>query len=188
MSNPMLARLGVIYGPPQSVDPKAFLDEMENMLGKYSAEVLDKAADRVIRTHRGRQWPTPSECINACEDVLEVDRSHAARKPQDERYPEWSSSAIAKADKLIQSELGRRAAREGWISTLWDYCRSAGALPDNPTAIHRCKSYAKDFDEAYASLLRGDGSSMLNASLKKLGDSMLERRERLAKLALGAGQ
>lgn len=183
MTNRMLARLGVIYGQPDSPDPVAYLEEMSRMLSRYSESVLDQAADLVLKTHRGRNWPTPAECIRACEDVLETDRAKEARKAGTvENYPEWSVTAIERANTLIQSPLGRQAAREGWISPLWDYCRHAGELPDNEAAIHRCKVIAKGFDEAYA---QGEGHPQLAAALKKLGDSMLERRNKLAALALG---
>lgn len=182
----MLARLGVIYGQPDSPDPVAYLDEMGRMLAKYSENVLDQATDLVLKTHRGRNWPTPAECITACEDVLETDRARDARKAGNvEHYPEWTSTAIERANKLIQSPLGQQAAREGWISPLWDYCRHAGELPDSEAAIHRCKVIAREFDEAYAHVSRGEGHAQLSAALKKLGDSMLERRNKLAAIALG---
>jgi len=186
VTNRMLARLGVIYGQPDSPDPVAYLEEMSRMLSRYSESVLDQAADLVLKTHRGRNWPTPAECIRACEDVLETDRAKEARKAGTvENYPEWSVRAIERANTLIQSPLGRQAAREGWISPLWDYCRHAGKLPDNEAAIHRCKVIAREFDEAYAEVCAGKGYGPLLSALKRLGDSMLERRDKLADIALG---
>jgi len=182
----MLARLGVIYGQPDSPDPVAYLEEMSRMLSRYSESVLDQAADLVLKTHRGRNWPTPAECIRACEDVLETERAKEARKAGTvENYPEWSVTAIERANTLIQSPLGRQATREGWIIPLWDYCRHAGKLPDNEAAIHRCKVIAREFEEAYAEVCAGKGYGPLLSALKRLGDSMLERRDKLADIALG---
>ena len=182
----MLARLGVIYGQPDSPDPVAYLEEMSRMLSRYSESVLDQAADLVLKTHRGRNWPTPAECIRACEDVLETERAKEARKAGTvENYPEWSVTAIERANRLIQSPLGRQATREGWIIQLWDYCRHARKLPDNEAAIHRCKVIAREFDEAYAEVCAGKGYGPLLSALSRLGDSILERRNKLASLALG---
>ncbi len=184
MSNRMLARLGVIYGPPQSTDPIAYLDELARMLAKYSEPVLEKATDMVLCTHRGRQWPTPSECVAACERVLDGERAAGARQNGIvDPYPEWSAEAQRIADRLIQSELGRCAAREGWVAPLWDYCRRARTLPD-AAGIHRCKVTARESDEAYALVRNGGGHGDVNAALRRLGESMLERRNRLAALAM----
>lgn len=189
MTNKMISRLAIVYGQPDSPDPVAFLEEFSRLLSSYSETTLDAATDRVLKKHRGRQWPTPAECIAACEEVLETDRAAEARRPaMVENYPEWTDAAIERANKLIQSPLGRQAAKEGWISPLWDYCRVAGELPDSASAIHRCKVIARGFDEAYAQVSRGEGHVQLSAALKKLGDSMLERRNKLAAIALGEEQ
>lgn len=186
MTNKMIARLAIVYGQPDSPDPVAFLEEFSKLLANYSEKTLDEATDKVLKKHRGRQWPTPAECIAACDEVLQFDRAAEARRPATiENYPDWSHDAIARANKLIQSPMGRQAAKEGWISALWDYCRVSGDLPDSEAAISHCKSVARGFDEAYAQVCRGEGLPMLNAALKKLGDSMLERRNKLAALALG---
>lgn len=185
MSNRMLTRLGVIYGPPQSADPIAYLDELAKMLAKYSEAVLEQATDMVLRTHRGRHWPTPSECVAACERVLETERATSRQNGTGDRHPEWSAEAQRIADRLIQSELGRRAAREGWVVPLWDYCRRARALPD-AAGIHRCRVIAREFEEAWATIRRGEGHAGLNASLCRLGESVLARRNKLAALAMEA--
>lgn len=182
----MLSRLAVVYGQPDSPDPVAFLGEFSKLLATYSEATLDAATDQVLKTHRGRNWPTPAECFAACQDVLEADRAAEARRPSTfDAHPSWSPSTIDLADKLIQSPMGRTAAGEGWISALWDYCRNAGALPDDEAAIHRCKVIARGFDEAYAQVSRGEGQPGLSAALTMLGDSMLERRNKLAAIALG---
>ena len=122
----MLARLGVIYGQPDSPDPVAYLEEMSRMLSRYSESVLDQAADLVLKTHRGRNWPTPAECIRACEDVLETDRAKEARKAGTvENYPEWSVTAIERANTLIQSS-GARGLDQPALGLLPPCWRIAG--------------------------------------------------------------
>jgi hypothetical protein len=70
MSNPLLTRLGIVYGQPDSGDPVSYLAEIAKMLVKYPPHVLERAGDLIIRTHRGRSFPKPSEIVTACEDCI----------------------------------------------------------------------------------------------------------------------
>lgn len=84
---------------------------------------------------------------------------------------------------LIRSDMGRKAADEGWILSLFDFIEEKGRLPSNEPEIWKLKESARGFDDAYAQCERG-GWPFAEA-VRKLGDSMLERRNKLASLALG---
>lgn len=181
MSNSLLNRLAVIYGAPDSEDPGAYLGEVAKLLSGFSEAELSKAGDALLSSHRGRQWPTPAQCVEACQNAKEA--GSTPRAPEGPRHPEWSREARAVADRLVVSDMGRIAADEGWALALHDFCRVARRLP-NATEQHRLKRTAKAFDEAYAECCRGEGG-LLGASLRNLGESMLQRRERYAGKAYG---
>jgi hypothetical protein len=124
MSNALLARLCIVYGQPDSHDPTAYLAEVAKMLARYTAADLQRAGDHIIRTHKFRSFPTPAQIVVACEDARPQQMT-----PEMKGDPSWSKEAIAHADRLVNCELGRRAAHEGWILGLHDYCRKHGALP-----------------------------------------------------------
>jgi len=57
-------------------------------------------------------------------------------------YDSEQREQCARTDRLMRSEIGRRAAAQGWICALHDWCRKAGRLPatqgemDTIRAIH----------------------------------------------------
>jgi len=179
----MLQRLMIVYGEPDSGDPGAYLREVGRLLQGYTEAEQQEATDLVLKTHRGRQWPTPAECVNACIEVR--DQRTDRQVPEGPKYPEWTESAFAAADRLINSEIGRQAAREGWIGQLHDFCRKARHLPD-ASVIADLRREARKFDEAYAFVQDGGGLQALNGALRKLGESFLDKRDRLSDRANGA--
>lgn len=72
MSNKLVARLCLMYGPPETADPPAWFSEMDKLLKGYNEAQLDKAADLVLRTHRGSRFPSVSEMLTAAEDATEM--------------------------------------------------------------------------------------------------------------------
>jgi hypothetical protein len=69
MTNSMLGRLGVVYGVPDSPNPKEFLNEYSRLLQQYTDSELQGAADQLLAQRKFKTWPTIAECIGACEDV-----------------------------------------------------------------------------------------------------------------------
>lgn len=183
MSNSLLNRLAVIYGAPDSEDPGAYLNEVARLLAGFSEAELSKAGDALLSAHKSRSWPTPAQCVDACYAARGKPPSPVPEAP---KYPEWSREAIAAANKLVMSDIGRQAADQGWILALHDFCRKERRLP-NETEQHRIKRKSLQFNEAYAQCCRGEGGS-LGASLRRLGDGMLKRRERLADMVYGVVQ
>jgi hypothetical protein len=131
-TNVMLAKLGVHYGSPDkdAAQAKKIFSEYARLMTQYSDHELSEAADLVLKRHRYRTWPSIAECISALEDyrrsVHEKTAPEVARKVS---YPEWSQDRIANADRLVNCGLGRRAAAEGWVLGLHDFCRNHERLP-----------------------------------------------------------
>jgi hypothetical protein len=46
------------------------------------------------------------------------------------KYPDWEIDRIRLADSLMASAPGKRAADEGWIIALHDFCRERSRLPN----------------------------------------------------------
>lgn len=172
---------------------------MVSELKGYSPDVLRQAAKNIVRKRADKYFPILSVCLAACEDAKHwIDqanpRLHLAAKQTpgvDERR--------RLADELVMGELGRKAAREGWIVGLHDYIRDRGRMPDDgqirklkaasesvPGALDACvigmtKAPEKlDGKEGFRQI---DGRD-LAAELRKLGLSMLDRRQKLTEMVL----
>jgi len=181
MANRLMTRMCLMYGPPETHDDQAWFAEMDRLVKSYSDRELDRAADLVLRSHRGRGFPSVSEMLTACEDA----REQFSPPPRiDPAYPEWSKARIAEADRLIQCDMGRAAARDGWISVLHSFVRENGRLPRTQGEIGHCKAVASKFDQSYRDCVLGNGGAVGQA-LERLGASMMERREELARIAFG---
>lgn len=102
---------------------------------------------------------------------------------RDERKTETGRMHTELAYKLIRTEMGRQAAREGWILGLFDFIETRGRMPKGEPEVWTLRESAKGLDEAYDECVRGGWE--FAEPLRKLGDSMLERRNKLAALALG---
>ena len=83
----LIKRLGVIYGEPDSHDPKAYIAEIERLTKGYGNDIQSDAADHVISTHRYKSWPTPAQCVQACHLMAE---EQASRQPSGRSYT-WPS-------------------------------------------------------------------------------------------------
>lgn len=185
MPNALTSRLAIMYGMPEfSADPEAYIGEIERITKDYFPNELHRAADVIVRDHRPtrfKPWPSPSEILQACNDA----REHLQPEVKEAwRYPEWTPDAVGKAYKLIRSEMGSRAADEGWIHPLWDFCRKHGELPTTPAEIARLKADAKEGEEAFEAVRNGDRTPVTGALLR-LGDMLADRRERLKRHAWG---
>lgn len=180
MSNPLLDRLVVVFGPPQSDDPAAYLKEVQKLIAKYSPPELDKAADLLMRS--SKWFPKPSEIAVACADAREMLTPSQPFDPAKKKNLDWTKESMERADRLIQSELGRKAADEGWILGLWDHYRKTPRQP-TPKEIIRAKEKAEEFNEAYRESTRIPICQFIG--LPKLGELILARRAQKAALTQG---
>lgn len=178
----MLEQLGIVYGVPDSPDPVAFLGKYAELLKRYSTTELEAGADRLISQRKFKSWPTVAECIAAVEDYRQDLHSRNAPEFQTkEAHPDWSQRAIDAADDLINCDMGRKAAREGWVLGLHDYCRANGALPE-PREIVPMMNSARYIDRCAAGV---EPMGLLAESLQKMAAGFLAKREKLAKRVLG---
>lgn len=180
--NKLIQRMTIVYGVPDHTAPQEFYAELARLMKSYCEEELDKAADLVIRSHKGRTWPAVSEMLTACADAREMLRL-SAPADEDAKYPEWSKRARFFAFKSLHSEMGRRAAKEGWLLGLEKFLREKMRAPDE-REISDLKRSARGFDDAYGQVLAGKGGALAPA-LKTLGGTMLERRNQLAAITQG---
>lgn len=186
-----IAVVGLHFPRPKFADDEtmetAWMASMRRALEGYDDAVLAAAAERIICTRKpkrdGRFFPVPSECTEACEYVCKLKEALATpllAAPPSNRY-EWRYKL---ADELILTPLGKQAGDEGWLLALHDFIRAHGRLPTQPWEITKCKASANGFDEAYETVLRGEGG-VANAALERLGASMLARREAYREKVLG---
>lgn len=169
-------------------DERIWLDSMVKGLKDYQASVLDRAAQRIINTKTDPGFPYLAECRKACDEIIKLERAEktpkfddAAREKSRINGSDWQYRL---ADELIMSgPLGKRAAKEGWVLSLHDFCRNKGRLPLDHE-VSKCIQDAKGFDEAYEAVLNGNGGALTKA-LEALGDTMLKRREALRAKVLG---
>lgn len=164
----------------------AWLKSMFMALNHYEAPVLVRAAAKIVDTRTDRRFPLPAECREICAAIVREDNAHSSKStlikdPAKRGDGEWRYKL---ADELIMTELGRRAAREGWVLSLHDHIRRHGSLPREKHEISACIASARGFDEAYRECVSGNGGA-LAANLIKLGDAMLRRREKLRNMVLG---
>lgn len=94
-----LNRMGVLYGPPETADAKAFIREYETMLARYSVEIIRLAGDYIRDNHTRRSWPTPGEVREAMMEVA----------PEPERV-DWDSVGFDRKEGWKFSDLAKSAA------------------------------------------------------------------------------
>lgn len=177
----------VLYFPlrhESEATEKEWLSAMARTLRDYDGGTLAKAASAIIETRKDRRFPLPSECREACMKILEREKSEKliGQLPLERAYPEFSQHREKLADDLVMGELGQRAAREGWISALHQFCRKTMRLPEGAD-INRCINDARGFDRALDQA-RGGGCGPFSRHIADLGVSMLQRRQDLTDMVL----
>lgn len=173
MSGHFIDRMMLVYGEPDSDDPKAFMGEYARMLKGYSESVLNDALDRLLRTRKFKTWPTIAECVGAAEDVTAA-RAAANRKP------DRPTDFTREAEDVLKSDLGAKAAHEGWVLGLYDHVQRYGRKPTHQE-VHELMDSAKYVDKCAAGVV---DMGVAHAALLKLSRNILIRREELARRAL----
>ncbi|MEL6289636.1 MAG: hypothetical protein AAFQ35_12770 [Pseudomonadota bacterium] len=157
----------------KAAEPKVLFADIETALQGYPDAVLQRAAER-IRRQRPKDgfyrdaatFPTTAECIEWC----------AAEMPRYTPKPIADDMDTAAADEAIQSELGARAVREGWIVALWDHYAREGRDPTSQEIAGMQRAAAA----ADADMGRTDTAS------KIFNRARIARRDRLVALVMGA--
>lgn len=162
---------------------RAWAERLVKELSGFSPDVVDRAADELIRTRKKPQTPIIAECIDACASAKRwVDANRdSGRLPIDGGagpigHLDWTAERLKLASELMATPLGKQAAKEGWVGALWSFARKHSRLPQPGAETNGCKDAAKGFDEAYAVCVRDAGSNPLMRKLEALGAEMLRRR------------
>ena len=192
----MISDLAIQFGRPkfkgisEQEYPRAyaeFLKVINPALRMFSGEELKKAAEIIIATRKYRSFPMVYECREAC---IEAAKALKAERPRmfggndDARLPppDWAPHRENIANELVMTALGQRAAREGWISALWQFIRKEMRLP-NDAEIKTCIADAKGVDEWTERASRGECGAQ-SMAVMRLGESMLKRRDELKAMVL----
>jgi hypothetical protein len=190
-----------VYGQPNRPEYlETFYREYARLLHRYSRAILEGAKDRIYRSHppgRGQRWPSIPDIVDACEDekastwvragvaaekVVASSWLERERKRKEDEAA-WSLEAFLEANQLMQSNLGRLAASQGWILGLHDFCRRHCRLPDlvkEADVIAEMKASAKCVDDVL------DGTiTVAVGALRHTARLMQAKREKLRDLVLG---
>lgn len=227
MSAAEFAEAVITHWPPFRWDQHqagSWTQSLVREIGNFDRQVLGNALAHLIRTRRDTKTPTVAACIDAC--VAErrfIDAQSLAidAKPDISTLPPHAPERRAHADLIVKCPLGKQAAREGWIGSMHAFAVENGRLPlanatvtaprmpgPHPnrdyigmTEIEMCKRQAKDFDTAYATVVRGEivtaghqkwsdeAKAKARAAGKEwesTGAAMLKERQRLANTVLEA--
>ncbi len=166
-----------------------WLKSMVTELRGSSPQVLERAARHIVTTRKYRNFPLVAECRQACRDAADEIKfeQHIQTLPELRKSTgsDWSDDRKRFAAQLIQSAVGRQAAKDRpcWILRLRDFCRKEQRLPDAKEA-EQLRREAGEFDIEYEKCKRGVAGPW-SADLEKLGASMLARREKLCAMVLG---
>lgn len=179
-ANHFIDRMLSIFHAPITENESGFVDEMRKALKGWDLSTLNEAADRIAKT--AKFFPKPAEVIEVCESIAAS--RVVPHTPPVNLY--FTADAFRTANRLIRSEMGKDAARDGWIGQLHDFCRQRSRLPKGFEIAH-LKSEAKLFDDAYSACCAGKGGT-LGTALQKLGETFLAKRNDLAAIANGEGQ
>lgn len=167
-------------------DEKAWARSMARNLGGFSAEVLERAAQIIIDTSgytggmKDFHW-LPKECKEAC---IKAQKALGHEKPDlkfhgpkaDANYSDRETLAY----ELIAGPLGRRAAKEGWVHSLYTFTRDHMRLPTNTSEINWCIDCSRGFDREFQKC-RDAPAGSIQSRLIELGLSMLNKRHALEK-------
>lgn len=163
--------------------PKAHAEWLKSMiktLRGYPDASLAKGAEIIVATRKYRSFPLVSECIDACQ---EAQKWHEAQKPKlafssaSGALSQFSPERERLADDLVGGEMGRKAASDGWISALHQFCRKEMRLPQGHE-IKTCIDEARSVDEWTNKAAHG-GCGAFSHSVMQLGQSLQKRRDAL---------
>lgn len=164
-----------------------WMEIMARETSGFSDAVLDRALSIMVR-RKDHRMPTPGECINACIEAkrwLDQDRQ-AGEIPELQRSSgdDWSADRVRLAYELCKgTQLGKEAAKDGWILSFWHFCREEQRVPKGQE-IEQCKRDSAGIDEIYAACARGEGGALTKACAA-WGASVIEKREKLRAEVLG---
>lgn len=149
-------RMFALFGAPEVASVDEVIIEYTNALRGNTAEVLDRAADKIARERRIRAWPTVAECLDAVSEVK--------RHPNDAKlepignFEEWIDMRLrrietAENEQQIAAEL---ALIEPYHLAKWIDPRHMATA--KATADMRRRQWKKDGAAKLAQRVIGEGA------------------------------
>ena len=161
---------------------------LEREISHFQPDALKKAADQIIAKRKDTRLPTIADCIAACAEAkrwLDIERGKSQlpfEGMQSAGEGDWSAERVRLAYDLIHSELGKQAARGGWVFGLWNFCRVNQRHPKE-MEIEKLKKQAAKHRKLVEDCHRGNGGK-LSAALATIGESMIAKGEVMAAAVL----
>lgn len=122
-SNVLVKRLAILFGEPKTEDPAAFLAEYANAFKGTKKDILDAAAEVIIKQRKYRAWPTVAECLEAIDAAKrQVVTASGMRLEPIENFDAWwaaivervqGAKTVAEIDAAVAEVKPYDAA--GWI-------------------------------------------------------------------------
>jgi len=167
---------------------EGFILSIERMIGHFGPQVLKAAADSILRNRDrkrdGAFFPTPKDCIDACERAKRAIEAKSAPMLEVAKRPvEWSRERHELALDLLRTPMGELASAEGWHGSLYDFAYSRARLP-NPSEVGEVKRIAAEFEAAKKACEEGRVSWGAR-DLARLGQNIARRRDRIVAAVTG---
>jgi hypothetical protein len=176
---PMSVHFSVKHDSDEAED--AWNADYEDALKGYSPVVLKEATKRIMRRRNYTNFPMIAECVQACNEVIEDHSKAVPSRSYSPQYPDWSEQRVAEANRMLDSAVGRKAASEGWIIGLWDFCRQKGRPPQH----HEVPKIIASSREAWAAMKQIDQDNPMAPILNKTAAMLRDRRKDLTAIAEG---
>lgn len=110
-TNLLLQQVALVYGAPNSEDPKGFLAIYAKMMRQYTDSELEEATSLLLRNRKYKTWPTIAECISACEDARGLIRTRLGAQANKARVQALEAARECKSTPE-ELEEGRRFVDE----------------------------------------------------------------------------
>ncbi len=179
---------------------RAWAGTLVRELAGFAPDVVLRGAQEMVRTRKKPQTPMVSECIDVCVSAKRWAEAHAnkGRLPIDGAgaipgHLDWTADRLKLASDLMNTPIGKQAAKEGWVGALWSFARKNARLPQQGKEVEECNRNAKGFDGAYSTCVRLSNNSTpamapMMKALEKLGAEMLRRRHAIEQRLLRGTQ
>jgi len=126
---------------PAENNRKAFFMDYAEALRDFTADELAYAAKWLKTTRETRTFPVIADCLEACKHARKAIRASSYQpKPRQQDPDEWLPHRVDRASRLIQSDMGCQAVKDGAIIGLHDFIRKHERLPD----AHEYKLVARE--------------------------------------------
>jgi hypothetical protein len=163
-----VSRMTALWSKPrETADANKAALEYHDALSRFTEAQLDAGWVALRDSHERASWPLVSEVRKAVMGAASVTGGKSAP-------PKWNDHS-AFADSQMQTPLAVRARSEGWLLSLWDYCKANGKQP-SPYDIGRLRREAEEANRIAACL----GTTKLDHMLRRIWDAMRDRERKLS--------